>query len=345
MKRQPQLSLSVGKERTKVKPAKADPAEIDWEKGEHEGFVSIANHSLFLSVYGPNRRYNSPIVIVLPDAGCSCRQWTAVRKLIQRTTRVLLYDRSGYGDSEEMSNPTTPTAENLALELDSLLAGAEIRPPYILVCHSYGGIIAREFLHLKRFKGELCNVIGIVFVEGDHENTPALARHPGLQALTKGHEDLLEIAETDDVVLDKEDYEALVEESQSSKLHEMADAEFSQIEESCLELGKKNQLEADPPILGSYPVSVLKGDAARSHEILYELAIKEGRGASMAPQAEWKRVIADFRELDEFLQTENLKLSTKHSYSIARRGGHNIHLTEPKAILREVNWVLDNTWR
>ena len=37
------------------------------------------------------------------------------------------------------------TSEDQAGELQALLAGAGIQPPYVLMAHSYGGFVARLF--------------------------------------------------------------------------------------------------------------------------------------------------------------------------------------------------------
>ncbi|OJD16490.1 hypothetical protein AJ78_03345 [Emergomyces pasteurianus Ep9510] len=317
-----------------------EPTNINWEQGEHEGLISIANHSLFLAVYGPNRRPGDPIVIIVPNAASSTKQWTPVRRLLQPIVRTMLYDRSGLGDSEEMPNPTTPTAENMAIELDALLGAAHITPPYVIVCHSYGGIIAREFLHLKQFKGEIRDVVGMVFVEADQENTSALRPDETVQRMSQG-QDLLRVTGLyQNMVLDPEDRDGLYREAETEKFKETAEAECGQAANSRLELGDKKQLEADPPILGSFPVSVVIGDTTRDHERIYEAAVREGKEDIPSPAA-WRRRMAEYRELDGILQLANLNLSTTRSIAIAGSSGHDIHLTEPDTILEEVEWVLD----
>ncbi|PGH18982.1 hypothetical protein AJ79_00015 [Helicocarpus griseus UAMH5409] len=318
-----------------------EPTNTDWEHGEHEGLVKIANHCLFLSVYGPDRLPGEPIVIIIPNVATSIKQWSAVRKVLQPTIRTLLYDRSGLGDSEEMPNPTAPTAENLALELDVLLAEAKIKPPFVIVCHSYGGIIAREFLAIKRFKGETRHIVGMVFVEGDQEKTTELRPDDNLRALSEG-QDLLEVTGLrNDMVLSEEERQSISKEAETEKYQETAEAEASQVIDSYRELGEKKQLDEEPPILESFPVSVLKGNIVRDHERIHAGAVREGKG-TFEQHLGGLRKIALYREIDEILQKENLNLSTTSSFSVAERSGHNIHLTEPEAILKEAQWVLKN---
>ena len=61
-------------------------------------------------------------------------------------TRVCTYDRAGTGTSDP--RPTgqgLPTAETEAEELHALLATIDVPPPYVVVPHSYGGLVARVF--------------------------------------------------------------------------------------------------------------------------------------------------------------------------------------------------------
>ena len=72
--------------------------------------------------------------------------------------RVLLYDRSGLGHSER--SPKKDTGPVAADELSMLLKAVGLRGPYVLVAHSYGGCVAREFLHLHSK-----DVVGMVLSE------------------------------------------------------------------------------------------------------------------------------------------------------------------------------------
>ncbi|EGC46424.1 alpha/beta hydrolase [Histoplasma capsulatum var. duboisii H88] len=241
---------------------------------------------------------------------------------------------------KKMPNPTAPTAENISFELDVLLGAADIKPPYIIVCHAYGGIIAREFLHLKQFKGELHDIVGLVFVEGDQENTTALRPDENVKRMSEGQDWLRLTGLYQDMVLDPEDREGLYLEAETAKFKETAEAECGEVANSRRELGQKKQLEADPPLLGSVPVSVVMGDTTRDHERIYEAAVRSGKEGIPSPAA-WQRKMAEFKELDETLQLANLNLSTKGSIAIAGNSGHNVHLTEPDAIVGEVQWILD----
>ena len=87
--------------------------------------------------------------------------WRRVLPDIAVTTRVCAYDRAGILWSEPRPGPRD--AHRIADELHALLAAASEPPPYVMVGHSFGGLLVRVFAH--RFKGE---VVGFVLVDSAH---------------------------------------------------------------------------------------------------------------------------------------------------------------------------------
>ena len=75
--------------------------------------------------------------------GASSLSWSLVQPAIARITRACAYDRAGFGWSER--GPLPRTAGRIADELHNLLARARVPPPYLLVGHSFGGLVARIF--------------------------------------------------------------------------------------------------------------------------------------------------------------------------------------------------------
>jgi pimeloyl-ACP methyl ester carboxylesterase len=97
----------------------------------------------------------SPTVVVLPALGTASIQWASIQRALAPATRVCLYDRGGLGWSEHAPGPRT--ASDLADELHELLVAADILPPYILVGHSFGGLIAR--LYAARHRHQLAGLV------------------------------------------------------------------------------------------------------------------------------------------------------------------------------------------
>jgi pimeloyl-ACP methyl ester carboxylesterase len=69
--------------------------------------------------------------------------WRAVAPHLAASARILTYSRAGTGASDPRPAPLTILQSSEAL--DALLATARLGPPYILVGHSYGGLLARAF--------------------------------------------------------------------------------------------------------------------------------------------------------------------------------------------------------
>jgi pimeloyl-ACP methyl ester carboxylesterase len=82
---------------------------------------------------------------VLFEAGIAATNlnWHHIQEAVARFTSTASYDRSGLGWSSPCRTIRTPA--NIATELHCMLQLAGIRPPYILVGHSFGGLIMRRY--------------------------------------------------------------------------------------------------------------------------------------------------------------------------------------------------------
>jgi len=69
--------------------------------------------------------------------------WFHIQEKVALFASTASYDRGGLGWSSPCR--TTRTPGNIALELHELLNEAGIKPPYILVGHSFGGLVMRKF--------------------------------------------------------------------------------------------------------------------------------------------------------------------------------------------------------
>ena len=84
-----------------------------------------------------------PAVIFESGISATCLNWTRVRTGVARFTQACSYDRAGLGWSDAADMPRT-TAQIIA-DLNALVTRAGIAPPYILVGHSFGGMIVRAY--------------------------------------------------------------------------------------------------------------------------------------------------------------------------------------------------------
>ncbi|MBD2101671.1 alpha/beta hydrolase [Leptolyngbya sp. FACHB-261] len=103
-----------------------------------------------------------PTVILDSGAGGTHLDWQLVQPEVAKFTRVLAYDRAGYGWSDLSSE--SRTAEQAVSELRQLLREVEIKPPYVLVGMSFSGLFSRLFAY--HYPEE---VAGMVLVDVAHE--------------------------------------------------------------------------------------------------------------------------------------------------------------------------------
>lgn len=83
-------------------------------------------------------------------------------EVIAKITKVCIYDRAGYGWSNQSPKPRC--SQQIVQELDTLLSLGKIPPPYILVGDSFGSYNVRLYAHQFPEK-----VVGIVLTDGLHE--------------------------------------------------------------------------------------------------------------------------------------------------------------------------------
>ncbi len=88
------------------------------------------------------RGRGGPAVVLEAGIAASSISWALVRDRVAQFTTVVSYDRAGFGWSRA---PCRPTALGAAQELAMLLETLKLDPPFILVGHSFGGLIARVF--------------------------------------------------------------------------------------------------------------------------------------------------------------------------------------------------------
>ncbi len=119
--------------------------------------VDIGGLRLHAIVCGEGR----PAVVLEPALGGFALQYSHVQPAVSAFTRVLAYDRAGQGWSDASAEPRTPA--QIGLELRALLQGLDIQPPYVLVGHSFGGLLTLTYA--ASHPGE---VAGIVLVDSTH---------------------------------------------------------------------------------------------------------------------------------------------------------------------------------
>ncbi|HJF31543.1 MAG TPA: alpha/beta hydrolase [Sporosarcina psychrophila] len=102
-------------------------------------------------------------VILDAGLGCCSIDWYYIQPQLSKLCKVISFDRAGYGWSSATDKPYT--SEDVVNDLSEILKKLQIKPPYILVGHSFGGLNMRLFA--SKYPDE---VTSLILIDSVHEN-------------------------------------------------------------------------------------------------------------------------------------------------------------------------------
>jgi pimeloyl-ACP methyl ester carboxylesterase len=105
-----------------------------------QGVLDGAGQQQWISCAGTG----SPTVVISSGLGADHSMWSRVLGPMRTLTRVCVSDRPGLGSSPPRVGRTTDAGQHAA-ELHELLKAAGEKGPFLLVGHSYAGLIVRAF--------------------------------------------------------------------------------------------------------------------------------------------------------------------------------------------------------
>ncbi|MBH5319468.1 alpha/beta fold hydrolase [Paenibacillus sp. GSMTC-2017] len=115
----------------------------------------------------------TPAVVLINGGSGPIEGWFKVFNEIAEHTTVIAYNRLGIGRSDK---PTRPQHGDAILgSLRQLLKELNIKPPYILVGHSLGGLYAN--LYARQYRNEIS---GVVLLDASHPLDVAINKTQGL---------------------------------------------------------------------------------------------------------------------------------------------------------------------
>ena len=99
-----------------------------------------------------------PTIILESGTGDGMTVWRKVQPTLAQHYRVCAYDRAGLG----LSPPDLKhrDLDGIVADLEKLTTSAHLKPPYVLVSHSFGGMVARVYA-----RKHPANVMGMVLVD------------------------------------------------------------------------------------------------------------------------------------------------------------------------------------
>lgn len=128
-----------------------------------DAMFNVNGQNLHIETFGPPR----PAVVFEAGLGNDATTWRLVAGSVATFAHVVLYDRAGLGRSLPLTKDAPVTADEVAANLRALLAAAAIRPPYVLVGHSLGGLYVQMFA--RKYPQE---VSGVVLLDASSPEAP-----------------------------------------------------------------------------------------------------------------------------------------------------------------------------
>ncbi|HEX4824027.1 MAG TPA: alpha/beta fold hydrolase [Candidatus Polarisedimenticolaceae bacterium] len=104
----------------------------------------------------------APAIVLVGGLGNELETWSQITPAAAELSTVVAYSRAGIGRSEP--GPHDFTLHAAVAELHALLARLQVKPPYVLVGASFGGLIVR--LYTSEYPAE---VAGLVLIDATHE--------------------------------------------------------------------------------------------------------------------------------------------------------------------------------
>lgn len=123
--------------------------------------IPVNGENIFIRCEGIR---HGPAVIFESGNGGTADDWQLVQPTIAQRTQACSYTRPDVGRGGSRNGYIIPTEDDIVRQLHSLLAKAGVPPPYVIVGHSYGGMLARRFSMIYP-----SDIAGMVFVDSAHE--------------------------------------------------------------------------------------------------------------------------------------------------------------------------------
>lgn len=312
-------------------------SQTDQSKDMENTLISIGTHHLSFSISGQPRAPHEPLVVIIPGSGDVASSYIAVEPLVAQFAQILLYDRSGLGNSQR--GPSPPLAVTSAIELHKLLQATKQQPPFLLAAHSYGGIITREYYHL--YPNEVCGMV--LFDTATERNLEYFQVPDPNIAAVLGNLNMAQVTGLrEDAKLSRDQWRQRAIDMARGDETAQAEADADAVVEVCRALAEKKQF--DRQAMGDKPLSIIRCNSARDYERIYAAGVEAGNGTE-AQQRAFRRTLDQWESAMQDLSNDQLRLSSKTHFVYLHDCGHNVQLVRPDVVAGEIKWVVDQVRR
>ena len=247
-------------------------------------------------------------VLFEPGLGGSALEWTPVVDTIKEKVRACLYDRAGYAWSDPGSNPRHVV--KLAQEARQLFAKLQADSKFILVGHSYGGLIMRQLASTMPD-----NIVGMILVDASHEDQfSRLAGESDVSMLPTSEHFVVAAPELPSG-LRSDIRRKILAFSRMRKTYAALHAEIASFRDSCNYIKQNRKTFDFPVIIISRGLDPYAEDSASGNK-----------------NRIWHELQSDF-----------LTLSADAEQVIAENSGHHIHIDEPELIVHAIEKLVSSS--
>lgn len=273
-------------------------------------------------------------IVIESGIGCSFYDWYPLVQKIKKDFKVVLYHRSGYGNSPDSTN--TRTTMNIARELHYLLDQIGISEKFTLLGHSFGGLCVQQYA--KMYPNQLNS---IVLVDSTSPNFKQLYNLdiPVMNSLisidkmiesnrTSSSKSKEELLKTFQFVV--EEQEKILPQSMVRNFKEFISNPllFKKIAEEFANWEASSEIITEMSEFPNIPLLVMARDKELSATPFIEHGIPENE--AVLYEQVWRN-----------LQVELSKLSSKGKFIIAEKSDHEIHKDRPDIIIEELYKLSD----
>jgi pimeloyl-ACP methyl ester carboxylesterase len=300
--------------------------------------VDLGGWRIHLNCTG-NASVSQPAVILEAGAGGFSVDWSLVQPKVARFARVCSYDRSGIGWSDQGPHPRT--LRQVVWELHTLLGKAGVRPSYVFVGHSYGGILAR--LYALTYPSE---VSGMVLVDSGAEKGVAVFRNGQMVRLAETATGRpIPPIKTTDPLRERdlpEDIRIQIETAAQQMAPHATEPPYDKLPANAQRMRKwsfsqvKHWATNDNPFEGEELAALLAQLRKNKHPFGNMPLIVLSRGVSETGSPDAQAEEAEHNRN----QAELVGLSTVGKQIIARHSDHEIMITEPDLVVSAIRDVL-----
>lgn len=292
--------------------------------------VDLGRHKLHVNCTGKG----TPTVVVENGFDEFSSDWILVQNRVEKFTRICTYDRAGYAWSDPGPKPRTYTQINL--DLHDALKKLGGRGPFVLVGHSFGGPVVRNYA--LTYPREVAGMVLVDTVSDDQRvgigngKTIRIADDAKGRAIPKPHEQMTE-----------------ADKPKPAEVHDLSglkiEAPYDRLPEAQQKMwlwaiplpAREDASNSEREWSGEYLARWLKDPQSGSLGSLPLVVLTREKGGY--PDG-WDLPAAELEKLRLDGQQKLVKLSTKGSQRIVA-AGHDMHLEAPEEVTRAIRDVVE----